>query len=226
MRTRSESSIEPQMRTTRMQWAVVLGLVLALSPARAFRCGADSLFSAQVEERGHLYSDEEIRFEVGDVITVLVSETTDARTRATTETEKESSLEASAASEFLTGSNGLNILKSGELPAWQFEGKNEHEGGGTTQRNNTVSAMVSTRVVEVLPGGNLRIEGYKNLVVNREKTRITVLGIIRDRDVTARNTILSSQIADADISFEGGGPLWDSQRRGLLTRLLDFIWPF
>jgi flagellar L-ring protein precursor FlgH len=225
MRTRSELSIE-RSRVVRIRWAVALGSFLLLSSAFAFSARADSLFSAAVEERGHLYSDEEVWFEVGDVITVLVSETTDARTRASTETEKESSLEANASSEFLTGSNGLNILKSGELPAWQFEGKNEHDGGGTTQRNNTVSAMVSTRVVEVLSGGNLRIEGYKNLVVNREKTRITIRGIIRDRDVTPRNTVLSSQIADAEISFDGGGPLWDSQRRGLLTRLLDFIWPF
>jgi len=225
MRTRSELSIERRC-VPRTQWTVAFGFILVLASAVTLGVRADSLFSAQVEERGHLYSDEEVRFEVGDIITVLVSETTDARTRASTETEKESSLEASASSEFLTGSNGLNILKSGELPAWQLEGNNEHDGGGTTQRNNTISAMVSTRVTEVLPGGNLRIEGYKNLVVNRERTRITVRGIIRDRDVTPRNTVLSSQIADAEISFDGGGPLWDSQRRGLLTRLLDFIWPF
>jgi flagellar L-ring protein precursor FlgH len=86
--------------------------------------------------------------------------------------------------------------------------------------------MVSTRVVEVLPGGNLRIEGKKNLVVNREKTKITVSGIIRARDVTPRNTVLSSQIADAEISFQGTGPLWNSQRRGILTKILDWIWPF
>ncbi len=225
MRTRSELPIK-RRRVPGSRCAVGLSAFLVFSSAAAFGARCDSLFSARVEERGHLYSDEEVWFKAGDVITVLVSETTDARTRASTETEKESSLEASASSEFLTGSNGLNILKSGELPAWRFKGKNEHDGGGTTERKNTVSAMVSTRVVEVLPGGNLRIEGYKNLVVNREKTRITVRGIIRDRDVTPRNTVLSSQIADAEISFDGGGPLWDSQRRGLLTRLLDLIWPF
>ena len=208
-----------------MRWRVCLvalvGLGLATASARA-----DSLFTGLALERGSLYSDEKVRFEVGDVITVLVSETTDARTRASTETEKESTLEATASSDFLTASNGLNILKSGELPAWQLEAKNEHDGGGTTQRNNTVSAMVSTRVVEVMAAGNLLIEGHKTLVVNREKTKIQVRGIIRARDVTARNTILSSQIADAEISFDGGGPLWNSQSRGFLTKLLDFIWPF
>jgi flagellar L-ring protein precursor FlgH len=198
-----------------------MGLVLATASARA-----DSLFNGLVAERGSLYSDEKVRFELGDVITVLVSETTDARTRASTETEKESSLEAAASSDLLTSSNGLNILKSGELPSWEVEAKNEHDGGGSTQRNNTVSAMVSTTVVEVLANGNLRIEGQKTLVVNREKTQIQVSGIIRARDVTPRNTVLSSQIADAEISFEGGGPLWNSQRRGFLTKLLDFIWPF
>ena len=224
MRTRSWLPIR-SMRKNEARWRVCLvalvGLGLATASARA-----DSLFSELVVERGSLYSDEKVRFEVGDVITVLVSETTDARTRASTETEKESSLEASASSEFLTGSNGLNILKSGELPAWQFEAKNEHDGGGSTQRNNTVSAMVSTMVVEVMAGGNLLIEGRKTLVVNREKTQIQVRGIIRARDVTPRNTVLSSQIADAEISCEGGGPLWNSQRRGFLTKLLDFIWPF
>jgi flagellar L-ring protein precursor FlgH len=208
------------------RWVLVLA-VLAAGWLAVLPCThGDSLFSAAVEERGSLYSDEEVRFTVGDVITVLISETTDARTRASTETEKESTLEASGASEFLTSPDGLNIFKEGELPEWTFEGANEHEGGGTTQRNNTVSGMVSVRVVEVLPGGNFRIEGKKDLVVNREKTKITVKGIIRGRDVTPRNTVLSSQIADSEISFQGMGPLWNSQRRGILTKILDWIWPF
>ena len=224
MRTRSGLPIRGACRIdTRWQICLVVlaGLVLATASARA-----DSLFNGLVAERGSLYSDEKVRFELGDVITVLVSETTDARTRASTETEKETSLEAAASSDLLTSSNGLGILKSGELPAWQVEAKNEHDGGGSTQRNNTVSAMVSTTVVEVMANGNLRIEGQKTLVVNREKTKIQVSGIIRARDVTPRNTVLSSQIADAEISFDGGGPLWNSQRRGFLTKLFDFIWPF
>lgn len=225
MRTRSELSIRWTPKT-HVHWSVALVAFAALWSAVASSAGADSLFSRLVEERGSLYSDEKVQFEIGDVITVLVSETTDARTRASTETEKESSLEASATSDFLTAKGGINILNSGELPAWQFEAQNEHDGGGTTQRNNTVSAMVSTKVVEVLPGGNLRIDGYKTLIVNRERTRITVQGIIRARDITPRNTVLSSQIADAEISFDGGGPLWNSQRRGFLTKLLDFIFPF
>lgn len=225
MRIRSELCFQERFEPSGNWSLFLVGLAvvwLAVGPCAQ----ADSLFSKEAEKRGSLYSDEKIRFDTGDVITVLVSESTDARTRATTETEKESSLEASGASDFLTARNGLNLIKSGELPEWQLEGKNEHEGGGTTQRNNTVSAMVSTRVVEVLPGGNLRIEGEKTLVVNREKTKITVSGIIRARDVTPRNTVLSSQIANAEISFKGTGPLWNSQRRGLLTKLLDFIWPF
>ena len=222
MKTRSGLPIR-RTRKTEVRWRVCLVALMGLATASA---RADSLFSELVEERGSLYSDEKVLFEIGDVITVLVSETTDAKTRASTETEKESSLEATASSDFLTARTGLNILKSGELPAWQFEAKNEHDGGGMTQRNNTVSAMVSTRVVEVMAGGNLRIEGYKRLVVNREKTQIQVRGIIRARDVTPRNTVLSSQIADAEISFDGGGPLWNSQRRGFLTKLLDFIFPF
>ncbi len=225
MRIRSELCFQERFEPSGNWSLFLVGLAvlwLAVGPCAQ----ADSLFSKEAEKRGSLYSDEKIRFDTGDVITVLVSESTDARTRAMTETEKESSLEASGASGFLTARNGLNLIKNGELPEWQFEGKNEHEGGGTTQRNNTVSGMVSTRVVEVLPGGNLRIDGEKTLIVNREKTKITVKGIIRARDVTARNTVLSSQIANAEISFKGTGPLWNSQRRGLLTKLLDWIWPF
>ena len=225
MRIRSKSCFSKRSVPS-TNWALLLAGLTAVWLAVVPCAHADSLFSRAVEQRGSLYSDEEIRFNVGDVITVLVSESTDARTRASTETEKESSLEASGASQFLTSPDGLNILKSGELPEWTLEGKNEHEGGGTTQRNNTVSAMVSVRVVEVISGGNFRIQGEKNLVVNREKTKITVSGIVRGRDVTARNTVLSSQIADAEISFQGTGPLWNSQRRGILTKILDWIWPF
>ena len=224
METRSGLFNSSTFRFLKTRWLICVLLLSVLIAVPGVR--ADSLFTKAVEDRGSLYSDQEIQFEIGDVITVLISETTDARTRASTETEKDSSLESKATSDFLTGKGGLNILSSNGLPAWKLEGKNKFDGGGTTQRNNTVSAMVSTRVVEVLPGGNLRVEGLKTLVVDREKTKIVVRGIIRACDVTSRNTVLSSQLADAEISFEGGGPLWNSQRRGFLTRLLDFIFPF
>ncbi|MCX5759408.1 MAG: flagellar basal body L-ring protein FlgH, partial [Candidatus Hydrogenedentes bacterium] len=66
----------------------------------------------------------------------------------------------------------------------------------------------------------------KTVSMNREDSTIHVSGIVRARDVTPANTVLSMQVANAQIILKGKGPLWNSQRRGLLTRFLDWVSPF
>jgi flagellar L-ring protein precursor FlgH len=74
--------------------------------------------------------------------------------------------------------------------------------------------------------GTLLLEGEKNVSVNREDSRIYVKGIARARDISPTNTIDSTQLANATIELRGRGPLWNNQRRGLLTRFLDWVSPY
>jgi len=72
----------------------------------------------------------------------------------------------------------------------------------------------------------VQIEGSKKVTVNSEDSTLIVRGVVRPRDVTSQNTVLSSQMADAVIELKGKGPLWNNQRRGWLTKLVDWVSPF
>jgi flagellar L-ring protein precursor FlgH len=85
---------------------------------------------------------------------------------------------------------------------------------------------MSCIVTKVLPNGLLAIEGEKNVSVNREDSRMYLSGLVRSRDITPGNTINSHQIANARIELKGRGPLWNNQRRGILTKVLDWFSPF
>lgn len=192
---------------------------------------ADSLFNRAVADNGTLILAEKVRFRVGDIITVLVRENLDATTQASTDTEKESEVGADAAAAdnlFLVGegSLGMNIFSPGELPNWKVEAENSHEAKGVTKRSSQLVMTVSCFVTDVLPGGNIRIAGMKKVTVNREDTGLSVSGIVRVRDVSPANTLESNQIANAVIELRGRGPLWNNQRRGLFSKILDWFSPF
>jgi flagellar L-ring protein FlgH len=207
---------------------IVTSLAVALL---ALGAGADSLFSARVAEAGTLISDKKARFEVGDIIVVLVREKIDASTTSGLNTKKESEVEAKAGAKdnrFLISDapGGLNILSEEMLPNWKIEIENEHKGNGSTKRSNTLVTTITCSVTEVFSNGNVAIEGEKKVTVNRDDSTLFVRGVIRSRDVSASNTVQSNQVANAVIELRGQGPLWNNQRRGLFTRFLDWFSPF
>jgi flagellar L-ring protein precursor FlgH len=211
-------------RTSNLMAAVVLAALASGAPA-------DSLFSQQTAKDATTVSEKLDRFEVGDIITVIVRETLDASTSAGTNTKKESDVKANAAAAanpFLVAEqpDGNNILNPGELPNWDIQSENETKNTGDTRRRNTLTTSITCTVVEVLPNGNLKISGDKQVTVNRDDSMVTVSGIIRSKDITAQNTIQSTQVADASVLVKGKGPLWNNQRRGLVTRVLDWFSPF
>jgi flagellar L-ring protein precursor FlgH len=104
--------------------------------------------------------------------------------------------------------------------------KNSFDGSGETSRNETMTASITARVMEVTPNGNLFIKGTRQVKVNNENQIITLTGLIRPVDVSPDNTVLSSYIADAKIEYTGSGPVSDKQRPGWLLRAIDFVWPF
>jgi flagellar L-ring protein precursor FlgH len=197
----------------------------------AYAAAADSLFSSAVEERGNLISNQKLDFKPGDIITVLVQETIDATTESNTNTKKEADVESeadAADNTFLTNPrpDGLGLLEPERLPNWAIEAENEHRTTGRTKRTNRLSTTVSCIITKVHDNGNLDIEGEKMVAVNREDSRLVVRGTVRGRDVTPANTVSSLQLANALIELRGRGPLWNNQRRGLITKILDWFSPF
>lgn len=194
--------------------------------------GADSLFSQKIAREGTLVAERKARFAVGDIITVLVREEVEATTTSNTNTKKESDVNSKAnesENSFLVTpvkEDGFGILDAPQLPNWAIGTENEHKGTGSTKRSSTLTTTITCFVKEVLPNGNLMLEGNKRITVNKEDSLLVVGGLIRSKDVTAENTILSTQVADATVELRGKGPLWNNQRRGILTRALDWFSPF
>jgi flagellar L-ring protein precursor FlgH len=100
------------------------------------------------------------------------------------------------------------------------------DGLGSTQQSDTLDATVSAIVTQVMPNGSLTIEGQRQITVNGEKQTLHVKGIVRDQDISARNTVVSTSLANAEITYEGEGMISRQQKPGLISRLLDWIWIF
>lgn len=163
---------------------------------------------------GFLFTDSKARH-AGDIVTVLVTESSSLNRQAETNTKKESDNSGNLSSFF-----GVNL---GDYTKYAFEGENEHKASGSVTRSDEVTASVAARVVKVLPSGNLIIEGRRAVRTNDESQYVAISGVIRPVDITPANTILSSQIADAEIILEGKGVLAEKQRPGMLNRFADWL---
>lgn len=201
--------------------------------AVALCCGAafgDSLFRANDTNTISLVAKND-RVQAGDVVTVLIRETIDSSVSSDTNTKKESDVSSEAqeaANQFLIaeGKGGMNIISKKQLPNWQIEAENETKTRGATRRATELNTSMTCVVTQVMPNGLVAIEGEKTVSVNREDSQLRVSGVVRVRDITPSNTISSNQIANARIELKGRGPLWNNQRRGLVTRMLDWFSPF
>jgi len=165
--------------------------------------------------------------QIGDLVTVRISEKPTGELSAKTETSRDSSMEAGIDDllgymKALEGKNSRldrkSLFKANFKPSFIGEGRNNREG--------ELEAYVTARVVQVLPNGNLRISGKQEIRVNNETQYITLSGIIRPEDIDTNNEIQSAYVADARIAYSGKGVIADKQRPGWLMRVVDNAWPF
>ncbi len=176
-----------------------------------------------------LFSDSRAR-RVGDIVVVNIIENTAATNTANTDADKENTNDYGIPSLFgrssipLPGNN--NIPVGAGTSVFQSNSASEFSGTGQTSRGNTVTSSIASRVIKVLPGGILQIEGVRQTRVNEETQYMVLSGTIRARDIQADNTIMSTQVADANIQYYGKGVLADKQKPGWFTRFMDNLWPF
>ena len=165
---------------------------------------------------------------VGDLITIFIDEKTITELSAETGTQRKSGMQGKLGSFFgigkqITDNNQGNL--GGGL-GYETESKHDFDGQGTTARAGTLQGRLTCRVIEVMPNGNLRIWGYKQVRSNRETQFLVVEGLARPLDIQADNTIQSSLLAEAKIEFNGAGVVSDKQGPGVVQRGMDHAWPF
>ncbi len=161
-------------------------------------------------------------YRVGDIITVLLSESTQAARTLNNETSREATTDA-VPSGLNSRVSGLNSVLGGLKTDG---GKTTNKGKGTADQQASLTGSVAATVVEVQANGNLVIRGEKQLSMSEGGEVIQVSGVIRPDDVSAISTVQSRRLANAQIAYRAAGDLANATRAGWGTSALWKFWPF
>ncbi len=167
-----------------------------------------------------LFEDRRPR-NVGDIVTVIIQERTNAAKNVATSTNRSSqaTLNLEAVPAFFPP--GL-----GPQQGFSMGGGNAADGSGSSRADNTFAGTLTTTVIGVLPNGNLQIAGEKQIAINRGSEYIRFSGVVDPRSVTGSNTVVSTQVADARIEFRSKGRMDEVQTMGWLQRFFLNVSPF
>ena len=225
-------------------FAAVLMLAACSTPTKIKSDGFDpvrpSYLSPPPQEHGSVFQPgyevslfEDMRARrVGDILTVILSESTNATKNAATSTSKDSAVDMANPTIF-----GRSL--SFDIPR-PFKNKKKNatlensvssatsfDGEGDSSQSNSLSGNVTVTVSEVLPNGNLIIKGQKRLTINQGDEYVQFSGIIRPSDINPDNTISSMKVADARIAYIGDGMIASVNRQGWMGRFFNSKWwPF
>ncbi len=167
-----------------------------------------------------LFSDQRAH-RVGDLITVLLNENTNATKSADTSTSRNSSVSVGA-STLLGGPisvGGTDPLSAG------LSSKNGFTGKGQSSQSNTMTGTITVTVAQVLSNGDLVVQGQKWLQINQGREYVRLRGIVRPADISPQNTVVSTKLADTHIAYSGQGMVNNSNRPGWLVRFFNAWWP-
>ena len=181
-------------------------VVLAVSAVNL--ANAQSLYDAATFRP--LTADQKA-FRAGDVVTVQVIENASATANADTGSRRNNSL------------GGQVIHAKSPAVRIGLETNGEFDGGGRTSRTGRLLAQLSVTVREVLPNGDLRLEGEQLLTINDEQQRINLEGRARPQDISDGNVVLSTRLSNARITYIGEGDLADRQRPAWWRKVMDWF---
>jgi flagellar L-ring protein FlgH len=166
--------------------------------------------------------------QIGDILTVVIN--FDEKAQFNNETQRQ---RTSSENETLTQMFGLNTkILPKALPGTDptnplsVSGASNHDGKATMNREEQVNLQVAALVTQVLPNGNLVIQGTQEVRTNTDLRSLTVAGIVRPEDISSSNTVRHTQIAEARISYGGRGQLTDIQQPRYGQQLFDILQPF
>ena len=139
---------------------------------------------------------------------------------------RESSVD-DALTQFLSAATTRGLSKAlGGLPAISATGQASYSGGGDVSNTQSLSARAAVLVSDVLPNGNLVIQGMRVVTFSGETQYVVLRGLVRPHDISPGNTVTSTNIADARVEFYSEGSLTDAQKRGWFSKLYEKLRPF
>lgn len=179
-----------------------------------------------------IFEDAKAR-RVGDLLTVVLAEKTQASKSASTNAKKKDTVNIAnptiLGSPVQFGAPGLLPLltnRNNNL-ANSLSSSNDFAGAGDTSQSNSLTGNITVMVTQVMENGNLVVEGDKHLTLNQGDEVIHIRGIVRPVDVQDDNTVLSTRVGDAEITYRGKGVVADASKMGWLSRFfMSVFWPF
>lgn len=214
---------------------------VAQAPAPEVNPG--SLYS-QAAYPNYLYEDTRAR-RIGDIVMVNIIEKASAKSEVKTTSNKNNNMSMGVANLFnnktvdpmpLSGplqAVGVDVggflgMKGrvGATPVVNATTNNQFSADGQTSRESHLTTTIGCRVVNILPGGVMQVEGARQARINDDTQIVVVRGLVRPVDIGPDNSIPSTSIAECQIDLYGTGVLADRQKPGWLSRVLDNIWPF
>ena len=191
--------------------------IVYTNPAEGITEG--SLYS---ERRGlSLFADTRAR-SVGDIINVVLIESTQASKNAGTAVDRGASIDVAPPTLFGRTGTNFDVGDYTNLTLEQSAASNsEFTGNGSSNQSNSLTGAIAVQVARVLPNGNLMIQGEKWLALNKGEEFIQLRGIVRPEDISATNTIPSTLVADARISYGGTGVIDRANEPGWFSKFFN-----
>jgi flagellar L-ring protein FlgH len=170
----------------------------------------------QAGQQMELFADLKAR-RVGDVLTIVLNESTNASKNAITKTAKTTTVANSAPTLF-----GQSMtIKGAPILSATLNGADSFDGEGSSTQSNSLAGSLTVTVVDVQANGNLVVQGDKTLKLNQGDEFVHISGVIRTADIATNNTVTSDKLADAKISYSGKGVVDSSNRVGWLARFFN-----
>jgi flagellar L-ring protein precursor FlgH len=162
-------------------------------------------------------------YRVGDILTIELQESTQSSKSSSTTVDKSNNTNVGASASLF----GRELSAFGNPLSATLSSNNAFDGEGSSDMSNSLSGNITVTVHEVRPNGNLLVRGEKWLTLNQGDEYIRVSGIIRPQDIDASNTVASTKLADARISYSGTGAVHEANVMGWLARFfISPLWPF
>jgi len=179
-------------------------LVVVLTPA-----SSESLWKADSRS---VYADKKAA-KVGDIVTVIIVESASSTQAASTSATKSSKISAGP---------GVGPLLE-RIPLFEYSGGDNVKATGATTRTMKFVTKMTAKVVSVDENGNLNIEGSRIVQTNKEREEIKLTGSVRPQDIATDNTVLSTYLANAQITHVGSGPVGSRQKEGLIGKIFKIL---
>ena len=207
-----------------MQARYVL-IAILLAAAIPDHTVAQTLWDRRDPYSAYLFHDLRAR-NVGDVLTIVIDETTGSDAQEKREMDKKTSSTASASSKGSSSSLGTVLRSFAADFDFSTASERSFDGKANTTINRNFNDRLSVVVVAVMPNGNIVVEGYRQRMIARELRTLRVAGVVRPADIGPFNTVQSQYIANLQINYSGRGPESSYTNQGWGGRIFNKLWPF